>query len=174
MKTFSLLILLFAFTTKSFASECPPKNPCSKVEKKVIKKQSAQVIAPKPSNVSYAEKTQAESKQDSELRNSSEQHAKTGNQTVTVHVPPPKVIIRTINKRVYKKIVQSNPNRLQLLGGVSKSKMDVAYDGCCNLTAKKKHEPDLGLQYLRDFGSFTGSIAGTTRENFYLGVGINW
>ena len=104
----------------------------------------------------------------------------TQNQVVNVIVPPTQqvhVITKTYYKTKVKKtnVYHYNPNRLQLLVGVSKTKQEVTQDGCgCTLTAKRVYEPDAGLQYLRDFGSFTGSIMATKNESFYLGLGFNW
>jgi hypothetical protein len=103
--------------------------------------------------------------------------ATTGNQTVTVAIPNPKPIVIRRTYWRYKdrehRVEVYKPNRLQLMLGASKTKLDIEGD-CCNLTARRLYEPDVGLQYLRDFGSFTGSLMGTSNKGLYLGVGVNW
>lgn len=64
-------------------------------------------------------------------------------------------------------------NRLLLLGGVSKTRLDIDFD-CCNLDIRRRYEPDFGLQYIRDFGTLSASIAATSNRSMYLGLGVNW
>lgn len=107
--------------------------------------------------------------------------ATTGQQVITINMPQPtKERVRTIKRTIYKTrkvtVIKNvtDPNRLLLMVGQSKTKMKVEFDDCCNIKAKREYEPDFGLQYLRDFSGVTGSIMGTTNKNYYLGVGINW
>ena len=121
-------------------------------------------------------------KQDQGQTDQARSSATTGNQTVTVIVPPaprPVVIHKTVYRtrtRVKKvEIYHYNPNRLQLMLGMTKTKQEITSNACgCELTAHRAYEPDVGAQYLRDFGSFTGSIMATKNQSFYLGVGFNW
>jgi hypothetical protein len=111
-------------------------------------------------------------------------NATTGNQVVTVVVPPsppPKVIVvtrtvyRTRVKRHRTNIYHYNPNRIQLLVGETKTKQEITTNACgCIMSATRVYQPDVGIQYLRDFGSFTGSVIYTQNQSFYLGVGFNW
>jgi hypothetical protein len=106
---------------------------------------------------------------------------RTGNQTVIVNVPKnEKPNTRTIiRERVRVKKVEAHtyvyrPNRLQLFLGLSKNKLEIEQQDCCDLSAKNSYQPDIGLQYLRDFGPITGSISGTVTGNIYFGLGFNW
>jgi hypothetical protein len=101
--------------------------------------------------------------------------ASTGSQTVNITLPTQtrtKVKVRT--KKVVKEVEVTNPNRLLLLVGVSKTDVELEEKGCCNFRAVQHFEPDVGLQYSRDFGSFTGAVGGTIQQNIHLGLGFNW
>ncbi len=107
----------------------------------------------------------------------------TGSQIVTVIVPPapppPKPVVVVVRKTVYrtkKKVVhETNPNRVQLLVGASRTKQDITTDACgCAMSATRVYQPDIGAQYLRDFGGFTGSVMATQNQAIYIGVGFNW
>jgi hypothetical protein len=110
------------------------------------------------------------------------QKATTGNQVVNVIVKPApqprpatKVITKIKYKTKVKKVKIHHHNRLQIMVGASKTQQEVTQDACgCTLTAKRVYQPDAGVQYLRDFGGFTGSIMATQNQSMYLGVGFNW
>jgi hypothetical protein len=100
-------------------------------------------------------------------------------QTVNVNTQPPvkeRIVerVRIKRKRVIKEVDVTKPNRVQLLLGASKTDQVVTRDDCCVTSVDEEHEIDVGLQYLRDFGHFTGSIGGTMNKSVYLGLGINW
>lgn len=167
-----LLCLAFLFATTALAEDCVV---CKKPEppKKVIYKT---VTVKEPCCQKEASKT--ESKSDASVDSS------TGNQTITINFPPPapvvtpvkvKVIKRTLIKTRVKKVAvyHYDPNRLLLLVGQTKTKMEVEGD-CCYLTANRKYEPDFGLQYVRDFGHVSGTVIGTLNKSLYLGLGFNW
>ena len=107
--------------------------------------------------------------------------ATTGNQVVNVIQPQPKPIVvklkRTIIKhRTKTKRVRVNyykNNRLMLLGGATKTKLDIDFD-CCNLDIKRRYEPDFGLQYIRDFGTLSAGIIATSNRSVYLNIGVSW
>lgn len=153
----------------SCKQECPPhvKKPAQTKAVVVHKAEAAKCCA-------------AETKTESQAKADAASHAATGNQTITINMPQPtKVVTRRVTRikhvdrevRVY----VYKPNRLQLLIGESKTKLAIKEDACgCSLSASRKYEPDFGLQYLRDFGGFTGSLAGTMNKSFYLGLGFNW
>lgn len=109
----------------------------------------------------------------------SQQSATTGSQTVNITLPRQESYhqyrLREVEERTKVKVkTVYNPNRIQLLLGLSRTKLEVEEENCCQLKASTAREPDIGLQYLRDFGSFTGSITGTMNENVYVGLGFNW
>jgi len=118
--------------------------------------------------------------------NRSVQNSTTGNQTVIVNAQPAQPVTRVIIREhvVYRQapvnqdqtptVYPSNQNRLQLLLGVSNTKMSVVEQTPETLVVNKVYEPDFGIQYIRDFSRFTGSISGTLNRNFYVGVGVNW
>lgn len=101
-------------------------------------------------------------------------------QTVNVNTGETKVRERVIErvrikrKRVIREVKVTDPNRLQVLIGASRTGLELEKSGCCTTHVDQKHEFDVGLQYLRDFGVFTGSIGGTLNQSVYLGLGINW
>jgi hypothetical protein len=117
----------------------------------------------------------------SNTNNQATASATTGNQVVTVVTPQPKPVVvklkRTIIKHRkvirHKKVLVYKPNRLLLLGGATKTHLDIDFD-CCNLDVKRRYEPDFGLQYIRDFGTLSASIAATSNRSMYLGLGFNW
>lgn len=103
--------------------------------------------------------------------------AETGDQTVKVNIIMPKAEkpkTKTRIKKVEVEVEVTNPNRLLLLLGASRTGVTLEENGCCDFDAVQEYEPDVGLQYLRDVGSFTGSIGGTIQRNVYVGVGFNW
>jgi hypothetical protein len=174
-----LFVLISILLSQSAAADttcytCAPPPPKPKVIYKTIEKQA-------PCCDKDKGRTDANASAASEASTGS-QTATTGNQSVIVNIPkqfPTRIIIRERYRtkiKHEKEIVEVfKPNRLQLLLGLSKTKMEVETDPCgCVLSAKRVYEPDVGLQYLRDFGSFTGSIAGTVNKNVYLGLGFNW
>lgn len=141
-------------------------------------------LQPKPTSVVVYKTIKTESKPccDKQQVNSTSESkagvkAATGNQTITINMPQPKqVVYRTHyrDRKVIEKIEVFKPNRLQLLLGLSKTRLEIENDSCCNYYAKKTYQPDIGLQYLRDIGDFTGSIAATINQSFYFGLGFNW
>lgn len=106
----------------------------------------------------------------------SNQVVKTGNQKIIINMPKQKAKTKTIVKVKYKKVKinKSNLNRVQVFVGQTKTKQEVKEVNCCDIEAIRKHEPDIGIQYLRDFGNFTGSIMGTINQSYYIGIGVNW
>lgn len=106
--------------------------------------------------------------------NNSNYSARTGNQQVVIQVPRTRDRIYYKIKRRTKVVNVTKPNRLQLLVGLSATDHELHKPTCCDLKVKSSHEPDVGLQYLRDFGWFTGSVGATFNRNFYFGLGFNW
>jgi hypothetical protein len=88
--------------------------------------------------------------------------------------PKERVRVRYVERWRTKRLPVRVLNRLQLLVGYSKTDLVVNSDDCCEVSAENKREIDVGLQYLRDFGQFTGSVMGTMNGSFYVGVGVNW
>jgi hypothetical protein len=169
MKKAMLLILLSMFPYTTSASEL--KTPCC-VVKKQIKKSTPTIIKASPppvtnSNQDLSTKGENKAKSFSTSKTKSQSQAATGNQTITINMPQPtKTLYKT--KKIIKKVTinKTNPNRLQLLLGASNSKPDTVVDDCkCSVTVKKAYEPDIGVQYLRDFSSFTGSVSATKNKN---------
>lgn len=99
--------------------------------------------------------------------------ATTGQQVINLSFPQKTVVKTRKVKKVVRKDV-TRPNRLLLLGGLSKTSLRVQDDGCCHFKASTERELDLGLQYIRDLGRVDVSAAGTFRGGMYLGVGFNW
>lgn len=178
MKTIVMLLLTLA-PTVVYAKSNNTQTECNLKPKPVVKKpKQVKKVVQKHKEVCCAE--------DDDIITSSQattgsQNATTGNQVVNVTVPNTnssnkvRVIerIQVRTKRVVKTVNTSNPNRILFLAGVSRTKLDIEGD-CCNLTATKKHELDLGVQYIRDFGSFSGSVTGTMNQSFFIGLGVNW
>jgi len=153
--------------------QCVPvkKEPCSKP----VKKTKPVVKAP----VKVVQKKDPCCDAGSDVTSVSK--AVTGNQTVNINTAPqqPNTVrvierIQVRTKRVTKEVNVSNPNRIQILLGASKTKLEVEQDNCCNLKADKVYEFDVGIQYLRDFGGFTGSLMGTMNGSVFVGVGANF
>lgn len=71
-------------------------------------------------------------------------------------------------------VMVSNPNRLMLLLGMSRTQPFATVDSCCTATAKTRYEPDLGLMYIRDFSSLSLGAAFTFRQSFYISGGFNF
>jgi hypothetical protein len=76
-----------------------------------------------------------------------------------------------VAKKIYR---NPRPNRFLLMLGESQSRYEIIQQGCCVFDIRKKPENDVGLLYMRDFGSFSGSIMGTHRGNGYIGLGFNF
>ena len=139
-----------------------------------------QPIPPKPRTV-YITKTVEAKATPSNTAATASSTATTGNQVVTVVQPTPKPVVvklkRTIIKHrtkvVQKKVLVYKPNRLLLLGGVTKTRLDIDFD-CCNLDIKRRYEPDFGLQYIRDFGTLSAGISATVNRSVYLNLGVNF
>lgn len=155
-----ILILLTFFSTVSYA-KCKIPEIC-KTEKPsfhTVRKSVFKPLVPPATD-------RVENEAASTNQNSSQ--AVTGNQSVIVNVSPDrqKKTKRTI-------IVYRHSNRLQLLIGQSKTR-NYLYEDCCFVRSRNKYESDFGLQYLRDFGRFTGSILYTNEGNRYIGLGVNF
>lgn len=169
-----LLLVIMLISLPAYAAE----NQCKVVEPIKAKKRAAVKTMPKKAAVQPMCSTCEEKKccEKTTEQTISQSSATTGSQTVTINLPPPQPRVLSLYKErsVEKTKMLYKPNRLQLLLGLSKTDLDIKDDGCCSVTAKTKREPDIGLQYLRDFGSFTGSVMGTINENVYVGVGFNW
>lgn len=140
----------------------PPKEPCC--QKPTTQDSKNEITAPNAASSTSA---------------SGPQTTSTGpqTQTVTINMPTTRTFYHPQRKASTTKTTiyhLYNLNRLQLLLGLSKTKLNIEEDSCCNYRATRKYENDLGIQYLRDFGPFTGSIVGTMNQNMYLGFGVNW
>lgn len=181
-----LLLLTFLLPVSLYASE---QNECMKLVKKeekpicILKKKEPEpkVIYKTKWKTKVVEKPvyiKAKEKKCCSKKKSSYQRVKTGNQKVIIQMPKQKT--KTIIKyrtrvKVKKKVInETNPNRLQVLVGQSKTKQKVEEVDCCALKATREHELDFGLQYSRDFGNVTGSVTGTLNQSYYLGIGVNW
>jgi hypothetical protein len=143
-----------------------------------------QPIPPKPKTVYITKTVEAKAVPSNTAATASAtatNSATTGNQVVNVIQPQQKPVVvklkRTITKHrtktVQKKVLVYKPNRLLLLGGATKTRLDIDFD-CCNLDVKRRYEPDFGLQYLRDFGTMSAGISATANRSVYLNLGINW
>jgi hypothetical protein len=143
-----------------------------------------QPIPPKPKTVYITKTVEAKatpSNTNNQATATATNSATTGNQVVNVIQPQQKPVVvklkRTIikhrTKTVQKKVLVYKPNRLLLLGGATKTRLDIDFD-CCNLDIKRRYEPDFGLQYLRDFGTISAGISATANRSLYLNVGVNW
>jgi len=163
---FALLILILAGLTASACdSGCQPTPPKPKTVY-ITKTVEAKAVPSNTNNQATATATNS---------------ATTGNQVVNVIQPQQKPVVvklkRTIikhrTKTVQKKVLVYKPNRLLLLGGATKTRLDIDFD-CCNLDVKRRYEPDFGLQYIRDFGTLSAGISGTMNRSLYLNLGVNW
>jgi hypothetical protein len=143
-----------------------------------------QPVPPKPRTVYITKTVEAKavpSNTNNRATATATNSATTGNQVVNVIQPQQKPVVvklkRTIikhrTKTLHKKVLVYKPNRLLLLGGATKTRLDIDFD-CCNLDVKRRYEPDFGLQYIHDFGTLSASITGTANRSLYLGLGINW
>lgn len=102
-------------------------------------------------------------------------------QSIVIQQAPQKPVVVKLKRTIIKhrtktkrtKVLVYKPNRLLLLGGATKTRLDIDFD-CCNLDIKRRYEPDFGLQYIRDFGTLSASIAATSNRSMYLGLGVNW
>lgn len=175
MKHILIIALLLASTTAY--ADCKKKDPCEPKPKVVYKTVTVKEHVQTPAKADAAAKTTVgtAAKALNQAKAANQTQASTGHQTITINMPHPERT-RVVHKTRYraKYVNVTNPNRLQLLLGLSKTKLQVEETDCCTFKAKREYEPDLGLQYLRDFGGFTGSIMGTTNRSLYLGLGFNW
>lgn len=190
MKFISLLLLFFSASlfaneepkmcclVKEKVKETPPPPPKVIYRTNTVEKPVFIPVPQAPAPVVKEEKC-CEKTPDTTVHKST-----TGNQKVIVNIPQPKpnVIVREkikvqVKRKVVvkrSKVVIDKPNRIQLYLGVSNTDHSVYKDDCCNVDVRSRPEADVGLQYLRDFGSFTGSVMGTKNGNFGLGLGLNW
>ena len=161
------VILMYTFILGSQAyaedyccKDCAPKPV-------VVKPKPKKTEKPKPHPVIKDNEKKIEN------NSSSTSTASTGNQTVTVNFPSqifkPRVVYRLRTQEIH----VTKPNRFQVLLGLSKTKMEVQSD-CCNLKANRVYEYDIGVQYSRDIGGFTGSFIGTVNNSYYVGFGFNF
>lgn len=173
-----ILTILVMFSSNAMAAQATCEEKCK--EKPVVVKKKIyathKIVAPPAAPCCAKQEVKSEAKTDVEAK------AHTGNQSIVINMPT-KAITKTITKVKYKtkiKIVKKTvfvykPNRLLFLVGQSKTKILVEEHDCgCSISVKRKYEPDLGLQYIRDFGSFSGSLMGTTNKSYYVGLGFNW
>ena len=135
---------------------------------------------PKPRTI-YITKTVESKATPANATASASNSATTGNQVVNVIQPQPKPIVIKLKRTVIKhrkvikhiRINHYKNNRLMLLGGATKTKLDIDFD-CCNLDIKRRYEPDFGLQYIRDFGTLSAGIIATSNRSVYLNIGVSW
>jgi len=176
-----ILATLIAISGNAVAATDLCKEKC-KPKQEVVKKKVHTVAKAAPVAVPCCEKQDLKSDSKAEALADAEAKATTGNQSIVINMPT-KAVTKTITKVKYKTKIKTvkktvfvyKPNRLLFLLGQSKTKLQIEEDDCkCSLSAKRKYEPDVGLQYLRDFGHFTGSIVGTTNKGYYIGLGVNW
>jgi len=183
MKTLSISIVLLFATQNAHADEtvsCPVKkkntpNACVqklKTKKSQTKTQSSPTVVVTPTNPKIDQAQQSTQQQDTEQNAEQNQ-----NVTVVINNPPPppaRVVYRLKPSAKIVRYTLVNPNRLQLTLGVSHTAYSVKGIDCCSVSLARKHEFDIGLQYLRDIGRFTGSVMATMNSNFYIGLGFNW
>lgn len=163
-----LVFLVIVATYASAVDACPEKCIAAKTK----------TTTPK---TVYVTKTVEGKSPITDAKATSTASATTGNQSIIIQSTPVKPVVikltRTIVKRkIVKKtktILVYTPNRLLLLGGATKTNLDIEFD-CCDLVIKRRYEPDFGLQYIRDFGPLSASMAATGNHSMYLGLGINW
>ena len=96
----------------------------------------------------------------------------TGTATVIVNITQPVTPQPKYNLGVQYR--DTKPNRLLILGGISRDRTLVVDDCGCSASLKTKREFDIGAMYLRDIGRFTVGIAGTKNQSFLLAAGFNW
>lgn len=170
-----LRAFLFSLAISSAAyAECKIPGPYPVVQKKTVHK-SVKVVKPAPvvlkeTTVPANTELNADAVSSNSNANQNASKAVTGNQSVIVNVPAPVV------RRVYHRkqvIVNSNPNRLLVLIGQSKTRNEI-YETCCYIKSRNTYEQDFGIQYIRDFGDFSGSVLYTNEGNRYLGLGFNF
>lgn len=163
MKSILLALLLGAAPAKA---ECAPLCP------------------PKPKTVVVTKTVQAPAPNQTATASGSAQSVLTEGdhvQTVNVSVPAPKplVLVRTVKRTITKVRVKRvpvyvyRPNRLLLLVGQSKTAFSYT-ESCCDIRIRQAYQPDVGLQYIRDFGRVSGSLSYTWSKSYYLGLGFNW
>lgn len=160
------MLMVLSYSSPSLAKQSLTTGcECTKAKPKKVKIQAKS--AAKPTTSPSCCDTQSEVKSESKNTNA---------QTVTVNVKPSvyHVPYRVIERVRIRKVAVDHPNHLQILVGQSRTKLEVQQTDCCNFTASKKREIEAGLQYIRDFGRFTGSVMGTINENFLVGFGFNW
>jgi hypothetical protein len=149
-----------AYAEESCCKDCTPKQ-------KVVKPKPKKIEKPKPYPVIKDNKEKIEN------NSLSTSTASTGNQIVTVNFPSqmfkPPVVYRL---RTQEKLI-TKPNRFQILLGLSKTNVEVQSD-CCSFKATNAYEYDIGVQYSRDIGGFTGSFIGTVNNSYYIGFGFNF
>lgn len=157
-----LVVVLLATGANACPDQCPPKPKTVYITKTV----EAKAVPSNTNNQATATATNS---------------ATTGNQTVNVIQPQQKPIIVKLKRTVIKhrtktkhiRVNHYKNNRLMLLGGATKTRLDIDFD-CCNLDIKRRYEPDFGLQYIRDFGTLSAGISATSNRSVYLNLGVNW
>lgn len=166
-----LLLLIFVLLLVGISSTAKSETVCCGVKEPVTKTVYVNRIVEKPVGAPV------------NVNSSANAAATTGQQTqsIVIQQAQPKPVVvklkRTIIKHrkviKHKRVNYYKNNRLLLLGGVTKTRLDIDFD-CCNLDIKRRYEPDFGLQYIRDFGILSASIAATSNRSIYAGLGINW
>jgi hypothetical protein len=161
-----LLLLLLFLSATSARAECAPACP------------------PKPKTVVVTKTVQAPTPNQTATASGSAQSALTeGDHIQTVHLSVPaskpliltRTIKRTVTKTRTKKVpvYVYRPSRLMLLAGQARTAFSYT-ETCCEIRIRQAYQPDIGLQYIRDFGRVSGSLAYTSVGSYYLGIGFNW
>lgn len=163
------VVALSVMLTASQSYAC--NLPLCKPEPKVIYHTTT---VEKPSPVVANPYSVSDAKADAKAGNQTQ--ATTGQQVITINMPQatkPFVIKRTKYRTKKVIVYKTNPNRLLFLVGQTKTKQTLQFD-CCDVKATRAYELDYGLQYIRDFGAFSGSLAYTVNKSYYIGLGVNW
>lgn len=153
--------------TQGYACNLPLCKPEPKVIYHTTTVEKPSPVIANPDSNSYA-------KSDSKAGNQTQ--ATTGQQVITINMPQatkPYVIKRTKYKTKKVIVYKTNPNRLLFLVGQTKTKQQLQFD-CCDVKATRAYELDYGLQYIRDFNTFSGSLLYTVNKSYYIGLGVNW
>lgn len=165
LAVFMVLLILLSGRASACEERCPP-------------------VPPKPRTVYITKTVEAKSvpsNTNNQATATATNSATTGNQVVNVIQPQPKPIVVKLKRTIIKhrtkvkhiRVNHYRNNRLLLLGGATKTRLNIDFD-CCNLDIKRRYEPDFGLQYIRDFGMLSAGISATVNRSVYLNLGLNW
>lgn len=95
--------------------------------------------------------------------------------TVVKRVAVPVIKYKTrVKTRKLTRKVNFKKNHLNILIGSSKTKLEAKVIDTFTEKVSDKRELDVGLQYMREFGSFNGLIQATKNGNLYIGAGLSW